>query len=52
MEVRFRGSKGDQERMETVLVRMKVKRDKGNEAVELVQKLYRLHGGRSDLPLM
>ena len=52
VEVRFRGSKGDQGRIGTVLVRTRVDRGRGSETVELMQELYRIHEGRPDLPLM
>lgn len=52
VKVRVRGSTGDQGRKGAVLVRMKGKRDKGGEAVELLQGLYRMHDERSELPLM
>ena len=52
VEVRFRGSKGDQGRRGAVLVRTKGDRGTGGETVELMQELYRIHDGRSDLPLM
>lgn len=35
-----------------VLVRMKGDGDKGAEAMELLQKLYRMYDNRSELPLM
>ena len=52
VEVRFRGSKGDQGRKGGVLVRTTGDWSKGGEAVELLQELHRIHEGRLDLPLM
>lgn len=48
----FRSFKGDQGRRGAVLVRMKCDWGSGGEAVEMLQKLYRMHDGWSDLPLM
>lgn len=50
--VRFRGSKGDQGRKGSVLVKMRGDGHKGAETVEFLQELYRMHDGRSDLRLM
>jgi len=52
VEVRFRGSKCDQGRKGAVLMGMKGDWRKWGDVVELLQELYRIHGGRSDLPLM
>ena len=52
VEVWFRGSKGGQDRRGAVLVRTRGDRGTGGETVELMQELYRIHDGRSDLPLM
>ena len=52
MEVRLGGSKGDQGRKVAVLVRARDDRGTRGETVELMQELYRIHDGRSDLPLM
>ena len=52
VEVRFRGSNDDQGRKGAVLLKMNSGGRKGGNAVELLQELYRIHGGRSDLPLM
>ena len=52
VEVRFRGSKGDQGRKGAVLVRTKGDGGGGGEAVELLQELYQIHGRRGELPLM
>ena len=52
VEIRFRGSKGDQSRRGAVLVRTKGDGDRGGEAVELLQELFRLHGGGGEMPLM
>ena len=52
VEVRFRESKDDQGRRGAVLVRTRGDRKRGGETVELLQEMYRIHEGRSDLPLM
>lgn len=48
----FRSFKGGQGRRGAVLVRVKCDWDSGGEVVELLQELYRMHGGWSDLPWM
>lgn len=52
VEVRFRGSKGDDGWKEAVLVRTKDDGNKGGGALELLQKLCHIHKGSLDLSLM
>lgn len=52
IQVRFKGSKINQGRTGVVLMTMKGKMDKRSEPVELLYKLYWMHDGRSDLPLI
>ena len=45
VEVRFRGSKGDQGRKVAALMGMEGNGDKGTEEVKLLQELYQIHVG-------
>lgn len=47
MEVRSKGSRGDQGRKGAVLMRTEGDRDTGGEAVEMLQQLYKIQRGRS-----
>lgn len=47
--VRFRGSNGGHGRKSAVLMRIKRDGRKWGDAVELLQELYRIHGGWSEM---